>query len=58
MKSLMYETPVASEEDLLLRVMDAPDVGGPRIGDREYENMRRRHRICVEVDGRHMEPFL
>ena len=39
MKSLIYETPVESEEDLLGRVMAAADVGLPGIGDRMYQNM-------------------
>ncbi|XP_068084439.1 outer dense fiber protein 2 [Anabrus simplex] len=40
MKTLIYETPVESNEDLLARVMAAADVGGPGIDDRVYENMR------------------
>ena len=42
MKSMIYEAPVASEEDLLVQVMAAVDVGGPRIGDRVYQNMVQR----------------
>ena len=37
MKSLVYETPVDSEEDLLTRVMVAADVGLHRIDDHVYE---------------------
>ena len=33
MKSLVYETPVGSEEDLLAWVMTAADVGLQGIGD-------------------------
>ena len=33
MKTLIYETPVESEEDLLARLMAAVDVGGPEIAD-------------------------
>ena len=33
-------------------------VGGPGIGDHVYQNMVRRYRICVDVGGRHIEPFL
>ena len=58
MKILVYETPVDSEEDLLARVIAAADVGLPRVGDRVYENMVRRYRVCVEVAGRHIVPFL
>ena len=36
MKSLVYEIPVDSEEDLLVRVMAAVDVGLQGIGDRVY----------------------
>ena len=49
MKYLIYEIPVASEEDPLARVMAATDVGGRRIGDSVYQNMVRKYRICVEV---------
>ena len=58
MKSLVYETPVDSEEDLLARGMTAADVGLQGIGDRVYRNMARRYVVCVEVAGRHIEPFL
>ena len=58
MKSFVYKTPVDSEEDLLARVMAAADIGKKGIGDRVYENMVRRYRVCVEVAGRHIEPFL
>ena len=42
MKFMIYETPVASKEDLLARVMAEVDVGGPRIDDRVYLNIVRR----------------
>ena len=58
MKSLVYETPVDSEEDLLARIMAAADVGLPDIGDHVYQNMLRRYRVCVEVADRHTELFL
>ena len=58
MKSLIYETPVASEEDLLDRIISPADVGGPRISDRMYQNMARSYRICVDAGGRHIKPFL
>ena len=44
------------EEDLLVRVVVASDVG--LQGDRVYEMMVRRYCACVEVAGRHIEPFL
>ena len=58
MMSLVYEIPVDSEEDLLVRVMAATDVGLQGIGDILYENMIRMHRVCVELAGRHIKPFL
>ena len=39
MKSLVYETPVDSEKNLLARVMAAADVGLQDTGDRVNENM-------------------
>ena len=57
MKSLIYKTPVASEEDLLALVMAAAVVGEPRIGGRVYQKMVQRYRICVDVGGRHIGPF-
>ena len=39
MKSLVYETPVDSDEELLGRVMAAADVGLQSISDRVYQNM-------------------
>ena len=51
MKSLIHETPVDSD-DLLARVTAAVDVGLQGTGDRVYENMLRRYRVCVEVAGR------
>ncbi|KAJ8878367.1 hypothetical protein PR048_018944 [Dryococelus australis] len=47
MKGMNYKTPVESEEDLLARVMAAADLGRPGIGDRVYQNMVRRYRVCV-----------
>ena len=58
MKSLAYETPVESEEDLLARIMTAAHVGLPGIGDRAFQDMVRRYRVCVEVTGRHIDPFM
>ena len=58
MKSLVYETPVDSEEDLLARVMAAANVGLPGIGDRVDKNTVCRYCACVEVAGHHIESFL
>ena len=57
MKSLVYETPMDSEEDSLAWDMAAADVGLEGIGDRVYEKMVRRSLACVEVAGRHIESF-
>ncbi|KAJ8886349.1 hypothetical protein PR048_012560 [Dryococelus australis] len=38
--------------------MAAADLGLPGIGDRVYQNMVRRYRVCVDVTGHHIEPFL
>ncbi|KAJ4429528.1 hypothetical protein ANN_21697 [Periplaneta americana] len=46
------------EEDLLVQIMAIADIGLPDIGDRVYRNMVRRYRVCVEVAGRHIKPFL
>ena len=54
MKSLINETHVESKEDLLVRVLAAAAVGLQGSGDRVYHNMVR---VCVEVAGRHIEPF-
>ena len=58
MKSLVYVTPVDSEEDLVAWVLAAVDVGPQSIGDRVYENMVCRYHVCVVVAGRHIKPFL
>ena len=49
MKSLIFETLMASEEDWLAVV------GRPRIGHRVYQNMVWRYRMCCRRD---IEPFL
>ena len=58
MKSLVYETPVNSEEDLLAWVMAAADVEPQGIGHHVYKSMVGKYRVCVEVAGCHIEPFL
>ena len=57
-KNLVYEIPVDSEKDLLAQVMAAVDVGLQGIGDLGYQNMVRRHCLCVEVTSRYIKPFL
>ncbi|KAJ8868715.1 hypothetical protein PR048_030254 [Dryococelus australis] len=47
MKGLIYQTSVESEEELLAWVMAVADLGRPGIGDRVYQNMVRRYRVCV-----------
>ena len=52
--------PVRQHEELelrdLCRIKGRPgaDVRLPGIGDRVYQNMVRRYRVCVEVAGRHI----
>ena len=58
MKSLIYDTPLESEEDLLARIMAASDDGVRSIGDHVYQNKVRSYTVCDEVAGRHIEPFL
>ena len=58
MKSLVYETLVNSEVDLLAKVIAAADVGLQGIDDRMYANMVCRYHVCVEVAGYHIKPFL
>ena len=47
-----------SEEDPLALVTASADVGLPGIGDRVYQNMVSRYRVCAEVAGRHIDVFL
>ena len=47
-----------SEKDLLAWVMYMVNIGPQVIGDHVYENMESRYNVCVEVVGRHIEPFL
>ena len=47
-----------SEDELLARVMAAADVGLSGIGDRVYQNMVRRYRVCVEIAGHYIESSL
>lgn len=60
MKSMVYETPVETEEELLARVMVAAQEinGTPGVMERVYRNMIRRYNVCNDVGGRHIEPLL
>ena len=53
MKYLIYETPMASEEDLLSPVDD----GGLRVVY-QPQNIVRKYHICVDVGYRRIKPFL
>ena len=58
-EQLDLRDPWGSEVSLLAKGFIAvEDVGLPGIGDRVYQNLVRRYRLCVEVAGRHIEPFL
>jgi len=59
-KSLVYETPVDSEEELIARVVAAFDVvrNDPGIFARVRESFLRRCNICIERQGRHIENLL
>ncbi|KAJ4442487.1 hypothetical protein ANN_04073 [Periplaneta americana] len=60
MKSLAYETPVETAEDLVARVVvgagEVADI--PGVIERVYQNIIRRYNACNEVGGRHIEPHL
>ena len=60
MKSLVYETPLASDEALVARVMAAAEViqSTPKLLERVYENILRRYTVCNAVQGRHIEQLL
>ncbi|EZA52871.1 hypothetical protein X777_07689 [Ooceraea biroi] len=58
--SLVYETPVLGEEDLLARVMAACEhvqtISG--IFHRIRKSMNRRCHLCIEENGQHFEHLL
>ena len=60
MKSMVYQSPVETEEELLARVMVAAQEinGAPGVMDRVYRNMIRRYNVCNDNGGRHIEPLL
>ena len=59
-KSLVYETPVTSTEDLIGRIIDrfGKIRDFPQMLSRVRANMEKRCRACVEVDGGIFEPKL
>lgn len=60
MKSLVYETPVNTQEELLGRVMAASlhIQQDPHIFQRVRDSMSRRINLCNQVGGRHFETLL
>ena len=60
MKSLIYETPVQSEEDLIARIATAAgDISDrPRTIKRVHESLENRCRLCITCNGRQFEQFL
>lgn len=60
MKSLVYATPVASEEDLIARIaVAAGDIAEKRgVFQRVRESLEKRCRMCIEEGGGHFEQFL
>ena len=60
MKSLIYATPVESEEDLVARIAVAAGeiAGNPEMFGNVRNSLRRRCRACVDVNGRNFEQLL
>lgn len=60
MKSLIYETPVETEMDLVGRIVAAAGciADDPGVFDRVQESILRRYQKCIDVQGRHFEQFL
>ena len=60
MKSLIYETPVQSEEDPIARIATAAgDISDrPRTIKRVHESLENRCRLCITCNGRQFEQFL
>ena len=59
-KSLIYETPVESQMDLVGRMVDAARLieDNSRVFDRVQESLLRRYQTCIDVQGRHFEKLL
>ena len=60
LKSVVYETPVESREDLVDRIFNAADAvrAMPNIFTRVQESLCNRYRTCLVVGGRNFEHFL
>ena len=60
MKSLVYATPVTSEEDQIARVHGAIEILSrqPHLLDYVRAAQRRRCRLCIDVGGTQFEPRL
>ena len=60
MKSLVYETPVESEMDLLARIAAAAgDISDDhRMVAKVHHSLERRCTSCITVNGRHFEQLL
>lgn len=59
-KSIVYETPVATEDELLGRIQAACQQvrDTPQVFERVRHSLIRRYRLCVECDGKHVEHLL
>ena len=60
MKSLVYQTPKDTVEDILTGVVDAVEEFQQTLGlmERVYQNMSRRYNVWNKLGGRHIEPLL
>ncbi|GBN42518.1 hypothetical protein AVEN_208829-1 [Araneus ventricosus] len=60
MKSLMYETPVDSVEDVVARIIVTADKINtpPEIFERVHQSFLRRCELCNDKRGRHFEHLL
>lgn len=60
MKSLVYETPVETEEDLIARIaVAAGDISdNPRMIASVHRSLENRCRLCIDQNGRHFEHLL
>ena len=60
MKSLVYATPVTSEEDHIARVHGVIEIFSrqPHLLDHMRVAQRRRFRLCIDVGGTQFEPRL
>ena len=60
MKSMVYETPVESEEDLVARIAVAAGniAEEPRLLNCVQESIQRRCQACIDAEGRHFEQLL